>query len=58
LVVDGGTPLTDNSATLPTVNRINLGSDLAAPRSLNGHISRLAYYPYRLADATLQEITS
>jgi hypothetical protein len=25
---------------------------------LNGHISRLAYYPYRLADATLQEITS
>ena len=26
--------------------------------NLNGHISRLAYYPYRLADATLQEITS
>jgi hypothetical protein len=26
--------------------------------SINGHISRLAYYPYRLADATLQEITS
>ena len=25
---------------------------------INGHISRLAYYPYRLADATLQEITS
>jgi|DEB0MinimDraft_3_1074331.scaffolds.fasta_scaffold17131_2 hypothetical protein len=25
---------------------------------LNGHISRLAYFPYRLADATLQEITS
>jgi len=26
--------------------------------NLNGHITRLAYYPYRLADATLQEITS
>jgi hypothetical protein len=25
---------------------------------LNGHISRLAYYPYRLPDTTLQEITS
>ena len=26
--------------------------------SYNGHISRLTYYPYRLADAILQEITS
>ena len=25
---------------------------------LNGHLSRLTYYPYRLPDATLQEITS
>ena len=25
---------------------------------LNGHISRLAYYPYRLSDTILQEITS
>lgn len=25
---------------------------------LNGHLSRLTYYPYRLADATLQTITS
>ena len=25
---------------------------------LNGHIARLTYYPYRLPDATLQEITS
>ena len=24
----------------------------------NGHIARLTYYPYRLPDATLQEITS
>jgi hypothetical protein len=26
--------------------------------NLNGHISRLAYYPYRLSDTILQEITS
>jgi hypothetical protein len=27
-------------------------------RIFNGHIARLAYYPYRLTDTTLQEITS
>jgi hypothetical protein len=27
-------------------------------KSLNGHIARLAYYPYRLSDTILQEITS
>ena len=47
---------TDNSVTLPTVDRLTIGSGFS--RSINGTISRLTYYPYRLTDTTLQEITS
>ena len=42
----------------PTINVAKIGSFGGGIYILNGHISRLAYYPYRLADATLQEITS
>ena len=57
--VDGALPVTDTAATITTaVDKLNLGFIYAGTSQLNGHISRLAYYPYRLADATLQEITS
>jgi len=42
----------DTSVTIPVVNKVDIGTGTA------GAIARLAYYPYRLADATLQEITS
>ena len=45
----------DTSVTLPVVDKVDIGY---LNVYLNGHIARLAYYPYRLADATLQEITS
>jgi hypothetical protein len=47
------TPGTNNSALL----RLSIGSGIDGG-FWGGHIARLAYYPYRLADATLQEITS
>ena len=37
---------------------LHIGKNVANTEILNGHISRLTYYPYRLPDATLQEITS
>jgi len=54
---DGNSALTDTSVTLPGLDRMDLNSRLGA-NPLNGHIARLTYYPYRLPDATLQEITS
>jgi hypothetical protein len=56
--VNGGTP--DTSFTMPSsLDRLFIGRHPTVSSSyLNGHIARLAYYPYRLADATLQEITS
>jgi hypothetical protein len=62
LVDDGVLVGTDTSTNSPltTVNQmqighVNSGGFLAR---MGGHISRLAYYPYRLSDTILQEITS
>ena len=53
LAVDGTlVGAVDTSVTIPVVNKVDIGTGTA------GAIARLAYYPYRLADATLQEITS
>jgi len=46
----------DNIASIPTCNRLSIYRYSGV--TFNGHISRLTYYPYRLPDATLQEITS
>ena len=59
-VIDG--VLKDSSTTLNvpnTINQLSLGSqNFSSDGYLNGHISRLAYFPTRLPDATLQDITS
>lgn len=48
----------DNTLSVPTVNSLNLGRAIGISGYLNGHIARLTYYPYRLPDTILQEITS
>ena len=48
----------DNAVTIPTVSKLFLGNDTFATTLRPNHIARLTYYPYRLPDATLQEITS
>jgi hypothetical protein len=57
--LDGANAVTLNSPNIPSViSQLNIGQAHDGINTLNGHISRLTYYPYRLADATLQEITS
>lgn len=53
----GATPVTDTSGTLPTVDRLRIGTDQGGA-TLCGHIKRLAYYPRRLSDSTLQALTA
>jgi hypothetical protein len=53
----GAAALTDTSATLPTVTRMVVGF---GPNSqyANGHIRRIAYYPRRLSNSLLQQLTT
>ena len=49
----------DTTCLMPVnVDRFYLNANEVGAQIFSGHIARLAYYPYRLADATLQEITS
>jgi hypothetical protein len=57
--VDGATAITDTSGSLPTVNRLNIGSSgTAATAFANGHIRSINYYPLRLTNAQLQGLTT
>ena len=57
LTMDGATPVSDSSATVPTITTLTIGTGPAfAP--INGHIKSIKYYPRRLTNAQLQEITS
>jgi hypothetical protein len=57
---DGATVQTDDSGTLPN-NQTTLSIGYNAPANtaqLNGHIKRLTYYPQRLSNSQLQNLTS
>jgi hypothetical protein len=53
---DNGSAVTDTSGTLPTVTQLLIGND-QANNYQNGIIKRLIYWPTRLTDTTLQQIT-
>jgi len=55
--LNGGTVATDTVGTLPTVDRLRIGANQAGDY-LNGHISRLRYYPTRLTNAQLQSLST
>lgn len=55
--LNGGAVATDTAGTLPTVDRLRIGSNQAG-NYLNGHIARLRYYPIRLTNAKLQELST
>lgn len=44
--INGGTISTDTAGTMPTPNRMNIGSFGASSQFLNGHIKRLRFYPF------------
>jgi hypothetical protein len=47
----------DASVTLPVVNQIHFGSNRGVGGFWNYHIRKLAFYPKRLSNATLQALT-
>lgn len=57
---DGNSVLTDTSGTLPTPNKVNIGSNYAGntPSQISGHIAKFYYWNTRRPDSFLQEITS
>ena len=49
----------DTSSNPPaTITTLTIGNDAGSSIPLNGHIKSLNYYPLRLSDAKLQELTS
>ena len=54
----GGTVQTDTTVTLPTVNQMGIGKALFYQYPFSGHIARLRYYPARLTNAKLQELST
>ena len=57
LVSSGVVRSTDTSGTVPSISTYKIGADLAG-RFLNGHIKSIKYYPRRLTNAQLQDLTS
>ena len=55
---DGAIKTDANTVSIPTVSRLNIGSDAVSGSQLNGHISKLYYYPTRLANSTLQALST
>jgi hypothetical protein len=55
--MNGATALTDTSATLPTVTRMVIGF---GPNSqyVSGHIRKIAYWPKRLTNTLLEQLTT
>ncbi len=56
--LDGSSAVTDTNGVIPTINRVTIGAAFSNSSTYSGHIKRMAYFPTRLADATLQSITS
>jgi len=54
---DGGTASTDTSGTIPAVTQLEIGRYLTG-RDMTGHIKSIKYFPKRLSNAKLQELTS
>jgi hypothetical protein len=53
----GGAVATDTSGTLPTPTRLQIGRGVNSSVA-NGHIRKLAYWPRRLSNTLLQQLTT
>jgi hypothetical protein len=56
--VNGVTVGADYSNTVPTVNRMNIGMDVALGAHLNDCVSRIVYWPYALPANTISSATN
>ena len=58
-VLNGGAVATDTAASIPTVDLLRLGVYLrGASFPMSGHIKSIQYYPRRLTNTQLQELTT
>jgi hypothetical protein len=57
-VANGGAAAADTSGTLPTVDRLYIGSSAIGTAPLNGHIRSIKYFPTRLSNAQLVSLTA
>jgi hypothetical protein len=59
-VINGGTPVTDATVTLPaSLTTIRLGAVASGPfNMLNGHMSQFMFLPRRMSNAELQALTA
>ena len=55
---NGNLSSASSPTSMPNVNQLNIGSRNGALEPLNGTIARLTYWPVRLPNAVLQQITS
>jgi len=55
---NGSAETPDTGCTIPTVNQAQIGNRADGARNLNGYIQRIAYYPTRLPNGTLQALTA
>jgi hypothetical protein len=56
--LNGAAVATDTSGTVPTCDRLGIGYWPWGNLPINGHIARLRYYPTRLTNAKLQELST
>ncbi len=54
----GSSVLTDSTGSIPTINQLSIGATHANGAPYSGHIKRIAYFPTRVDNTTLQKITS
>jgi hypothetical protein len=54
---NGSAITADTSGTLPTVSQLQIGKSGANSQAWNGHLRRFTYYPRRLSNAQLQELS-
>ena len=57
-VADSDTPSVDSSGTFPSISEIVIGGSGPTSGFINGHIKSIRYYPRRLTNAQLQELTT
>lgn len=55
--LNGSAPATDTSGTLPVCDRLSIGNLMGADQ-ISGHIRRIPYWPRRLSNARLQELST
>jgi hypothetical protein len=54
---NGGAVVADASGTVPTVNRLNIGSSVFSTAQLNGHMAKFAYYNLCLTQPEVQSFS-